>query len=283
MARDGVHVLLADVPPGETPDLHGAFPRLEEARIRELEASAERVRTARGDVLIAEGEPEDNFFVVLSGRVAVVEGLGSPGQRIVRLHGPGRFLGELGVLTGQVAFFSSLVVDPGEVLRVPAERLRTMAAANPAFGDEVLRSYLVRRSMALGEGIGFRIVGSRYSPGSRMVREFAARNRLPHRFVDLETDPSADLLLRELGVGPDETPIVVFRNRLLRNPSTVELAAVFGLRDVGRGEDVCDLVVVGAGPAGLAAALYGASEGLDTAVFDAAATGGQAARTSRIE
>jgi thioredoxin reductase (NADPH) len=279
----GVDELLAEVPPGETPDLSGAFPRLEESRIRTLEAWGERRPTTRGEVLIAEGDPEDSFVVVLSGRVAVVEAFGHPDQRVVRVHGPGRFLGELGVLTGQVAFFTSVVVDPGEVLTVPAERLRELAVADPAFGDQVLRAFLVRRSLALGEGIGFRIIGSRYSAGTRALREFAARNRLPHRFVDLETDPSAEQLLRSLGVGPDDTPVVLYRDRLLRNPSPAELAAAFGLREVAAKEDVCDLVIVGAGPAGLAAAVYGASEGLDTMVLDAVATGGQAARTSRIE
>jgi thioredoxin reductase (NADPH) len=234
-------------------------------------------------VLIAEGEPEDTFYVVLSGRVAVAEAFGTPDQRVVRVHGPGRFLGELGVLTGQPAFLTDVVVDPGEVLAVPADRLRALAAADPAFGDQVLRAYLVRRWLALGEGIGFRIIGSRYSAATRKLREFAARNRLPHRFVDVETDPAAERLLRGLGLGPEDTPVVLYRNRLLRNPSTAELAAVFGLREVGAKEQVCDLIVVGAGPAGLAAAVYGASEGLDTAVLDAVATGGQAARTSSIE
>jgi thioredoxin reductase (NADPH) len=279
----GVEELLADLPPGETPDLSGAFPRLDEFRMRSLEPWGERRPTARGDVLIAEGEREDTFYLTLSGRVAVVEAFGTPDQRVVRVHGPGRFLGELGVLTGQVAFFTSVVVDPGEVLAVPADRLRELAAADPTFGDEVLAAYLVRRRLALGEGIGFRIIGSRYSAGTRQLREFAARNRLPHRFVDLETDPSAERLVRELGLGPDQTPIVLYRDRLLRNPSTAELAAAFGLREAGDQDAVCDLVIVGAGPAGLAAAVYGASEGLDTAVFDAVATGGQAARTSRIE
>jgi thioredoxin reductase (NADPH) len=280
----GVEELLADVPPGETPDLSGAFPRLEDSRLRVLEAWGERRPVRRGEVLIAEGEREDTFYVVLSGRVAVAEAFGTPDQRVVRVHGPGRFLGELGVLTGQVAFFTSVVVDPGEVLAVPADRLRALAARDTVFGDQVLRAFLVRRWLALGEGIGFRIIGSRYSAGTRMLREFAVRNRLPHRFVDLETDPSAERLLRELGVGPDDTPIVLYRNRLLRNPSTAELAAAFGLREIDDGrEKVCDLVVVGAGPAGLAAAVYGASEGLDTAVLEAVATGGQAARTTRIE
>ncbi|MEU7813020.1 FAD-dependent oxidoreductase [Pseudonocardia sp. NPDC049154] len=279
----GVEQLLADVPPGETPDVSGAFPRLEETRLRELEAWGERRPTTRGDVLVAEGEAEDTFYVLLSGRVAVVEAIGTPDQRVVRLHGPGRFLGELGVLTRQPAFLSDVVVDPGEVLAVPADRLRALAARDHAFGDLVLRAYLVRRWLTLGEGIGFRIIGSRYSATTRQLREFAVRNRLPHRFLDLETDPMAEQLLRSLGLGPADTPIVLYRDRLLRNPSTTELAPTFGLRDIGDGREICDLVVVGAGPAGLAAAVYGASEGLDTALLDGVAPGGQAARTSCIE
>ena len=279
----GVEQLLADVPPGETPDLSGAFPRLEETRLRELEAWGERRPTTRGDVLIAEGEPEDTFYVLLSGRVAVVEALGTPDQRVARLHGPGRFLGELGVLTAQPAFLSDVVVDAGEVLAVPADQLRALAAREPAFGDLVLRAYLVRRWLALGEGIGFRIIGSKYSPASWQLREFAARNRLPHRFVDLETDSSAELLLRGLGLTPDDTPVVLFRNQLLRNPSPADLATRFGLRVIDLAEKVYDLVVVGAGPAGLGAAVYGASEGLDTVLLDAVAAGGQAGRTSNIE
>ncbi|HEY0402694.1 MAG TPA: cyclic nucleotide-binding domain-containing protein, partial [Blastococcus sp.] len=211
-----VEDLLAEVPDGETPDLHGAFPRLEEAQILPLEAWGERRPTTRGETLIAEGDLEDTFYVLLAGRVAVVEAFGTPDQRVARVHGPGRFLGELGVLTGQASFFASVVVDPGEVLAVPADRLRALAAAEPVLGDQILRAYLARRWLAVGEGIGFRIIGSRYSTTTRKLREFAARNRLPHRFVDVETDPAAERLLRGLGLGPDDTPVVLFRNRLLR-------------------------------------------------------------------
>jgi thioredoxin reductase (NADPH) len=174
-------------------------------------------------------------------------------------------------------------VDPGEVLAIPFERLRAVAAASPAFADLVLRALLLRRWLALGEGMGFRIIGSRYSAASWQLREFAARNRLPHKFVDLETDPSAELLLRGLGLTPDDTPVVMFRNQLLRNPSPADLATRFGLRDDDVAEKVYDLVVVGAGPAGLGAAVYGASEGLETVLLDALAAGGQAGRTSSIE
>jgi thioredoxin reductase (NADPH) len=279
----GLAQLLADLPPGETPDIAGAYPRLEESQLRALKAWGRTRPVARGDVLICEGEQERVFFVVLSGRVAVAEGYGTPNQRVVRVHGAGRFLGELGVLTGQPAFVSSLVVDPGNVLEVPAERLGALAGAAPALGDLLLRALLVRRWLALGEGIGFRIVGSRYSAGTSQLREFATRNRLPHRFIDLETDPTAEQLVRGLGLTPRDTPVVLFRDRILRNPSTAELAGMFGLSQIDPQEHVFDLLIAGAGPAGLAAAVYGASEGLDTVLLDAVATGGQAARTPRIE
>lgn len=174
-------------------------------------------------------------------------------------------------------------MDPGEVLAIPFERLRAVAAASPAFADLVLRALLLRRWLALGEGMGFRFIGSRYSAASWQLREFAARNRLPHKFVDLETDPSAELLLRGLGLTPDDTPVVMFRNQLLRNPSPADLATRFGLRDDDVAGKVYDLVVVGAGPAGLGAAVCGASEGLETVLLDALAAGGQAGRTSSIE
>lgn len=275
--------LLAEVPPGETADVIGAFPRLEGTQLQMLDAAAGRRAVARGTVLIAEGEPEDTFYVVLSGRVAVAEAVGTPDQRIARVHGPGRFLGDLGMLTGQPAYATSIVAEAGEVLAIPTARLREVAAASPAFADLVLRALLLRRGLALGEGMGFRIIGSKYSAASWQLREFAARNRLPHKFVDLEADPSAERLLRGLGLTPGDTPVVLFRNQLLRNPSPVDLATRFGLRVIDFTEEIFDLVVVGAGPAGLGAAVYGASEGLQTLLLEAEAAGGQAGRTSSIE
>jgi thioredoxin reductase (NADPH) len=279
----GIAELLDTAPPGETPDLWGAFPRLQEHQIRTVSAYGSRRTTCRGEKLIVAGHQIDTFIVVLAGRVAVVDALGTPEQRIVQLHGRGRFLGELGLLTGQVAFLSSVVVDPGEILELPAQRLVDCATGDPALADVVLRAYLARRHLAIGEGLGFRIIGSRYSPATHRLREFAARNRLPHRFVDLEADDGAESLLRALGVSPAETPVVIWRDKVLRNPDLEELAGLIGQRPQRPPQRLRDLVVVGAGPAGLAAAVYGASEGLDTCVLDAIATGGQAATTSRIE
>jgi thioredoxin reductase (NADPH) len=267
----------------ETPDLDGAYPRLSQAQLDTLEPYGERRPVRAGEALFVEGDPSELFHIVLAGRVALIEGYGTDDQRVVRVHGPRWFLGELSLLAGQTEFFTAVVVEDGEVLALPVDGLRAAVSGNPALGDEILRACLVRRTLAIGLGVGFRIVGSRYSQDTRRLRDFAMRNRLPHRFIDVESDPAAENLLRQFGIGPDETPVVIWRDRVLRNPSNAELAQLVGLRTVARGESSRDLLIVGAGPAGLATSVYGASEGLRTVAVDAVAIGGQAATTSRIE
>jgi thioredoxin reductase (NADPH) len=268
----------------ETADRSGAFPRLDDGQLAALEAIGERRRARRGEVLFREGDADYDFFVILSGKVAIVEGYDSGRERTIGVHGERRFLGELNLLTGQAAFLTAVVVEDGEVLAVPPERLREIVTHDTNLGDLILRAFLLRRSVLIGLGAGFRIIGSRYAPDTRRIREFAARNRLPHHWIDLEKDTDAEALLRELGVSPDETPVVIWRgHEVLRNPSNVELAKLFGLPLPRTNDEVRDLVVVGTGPAGLAAAVYGASEGLDTVAVDALATGGQAGTSSRIE
>jgi len=272
----------APAPLEETPDLYGAFPRLAEDQIEELARHGERRSTREGEILFREGERYD-FVVVLDGLVTVVNDFGGD-EGLIAVHGPGRFLGELSLLTGQASFFTAVVREPGEVLAVPLAGLLDVVARDTELGDTILRAYLIRRERLIGMGAGFRIVGSRYSADSRRLREFAARNRLPHRFIDLEQDAEAELLLRELRIRPDETPVVIWRGQhVLRNPSNSELARLIGMRPPSVSEGVCDLIVVGAGPAGLAASVYGASEGLSTIALDAVATGGQAGTSSRIE
>jgi thioredoxin reductase (NADPH) len=267
----------------ETPDLHGAYPRLTEAQIEALGQSGERRRTRTGETLFREGDRDYDFHVVLEGKVAIVTGYGRDEQPIA-VHGPGRFLGELSLLTGEASFFTAVVREPGEVLKVPVDRLRAVVGSDPELGDLVLRAYLIRRDLLIGLGAGLRIIGSRFSPDTKRLREFAARNRVPHRWTDLEEDAEAERLLKQLGVEPGETPVVIVGPQVLRNPGNRELAAAIGLREVARADDhLVDLLVVGAGPAGLAAAVYGASEGLATVVVDAIAAGGQAARSPRIE
>jgi thioredoxin reductase (NADPH) len=268
----------------ETPDLTGAFPRLEEEQIAELIPEGYRRPTEAGEILYREGDPSCDFVVILSGIVKIVEGFGSCSERVISVHGPRRFLGELNLLTGQTVFVTAVVAESGEVLVVPVDRLRQVVARKPGIGDLILRAYLLRRSWLIGLGTGLKIIGSAYSPDTRRIREFAARNRVPHRWLDLERDPAAEALMRTLGIRPEETPVVILgNNRLLRNPSNAELARVIGLSPRAVTPGLCDLLVIGAGPAGLAAGVYGASEGLSTIVLDCTATGGQAGLSPRIE
>ncbi|WP_439679406.1 FAD-dependent oxidoreductase [Embleya sp. MST-111070] len=268
----------------ETPDRYGAFPRLTPEQLRDLAAHGERRQTAEGEVLYHEGEPFREFLVILGGTVEILHDRGGPDERTVAVHGPGRFLGELGLLEGQAAFDTAVVREAGEILAVPVERQRTLVGRDPVLGDLILRAYLCRRYLLIGLGAGFRILGSCYSPDTVRLREFAARNRLPHRWVDLEKDEEAEALLRRFAIRPEETPVVLWKfERVLRNPTNAELARLIGLPAPSPKAERCDVMVIGAGPAGLAAAVYGASDGLTTVAVDAVAAGGQAATSSRIE
>lgn len=270
-------------PLAETPDIYGAYPRLSDDQIATLEAGGARRAVDTGETLVREGERSDDFFVILSGKVAVTTTDDAGNRHVIRVHGPGRFLGELGDLEGQAAFYTAEVVEPGEVLVVPTERVRALVAHDPVLSDLILRAYLLRRSLLIQEESGFRIIGSCYSPDTARLREFAARNRLPHRWIDLERDKHAERLLQRFGVSPQDAPVVIWGGEVLRNPTSTELARRVGLPVPDTVPDESDVVVVGAGPAGLGAAVYAASDGLTTAAMERIATGGQAGTSSRIE
>jgi thioredoxin reductase (NADPH) len=270
-------------PLAETPDIYGAYPRLSDDQIATLEAGGARRAVGTGETLVREGERSDYFFVILSGKVAVTTTDDAGNRHVIRVHGPGRFLGELGDLEGQAAFYTAEVVEPGEVLVVPTERVRALVAHDPVLSDLILRAYLLRRSLLIQEESGFRIIGSCYSPDTARLREFAARNRLPHRWIDLERDKHAERLLQRFGVSPQDAPVVIWGGEVLRNPTNTELARRVGLPVPDTVPDESDVVVVGAGPAGLGAAVYAASDGLTTAAMERIATGGQAGTSSRIE
>lgn len=264
--------------PEETPDTFGAYPRLTAAQVEALSAHGTTVHVEKGQVLAQAGEPLDSFFAVVEGRVAVDDGGGE-----VQVHGPGRFAGDIGLLEGQPSFVSITALEDGKVLAVPIPALERIVTSDPLLGDVILRAYLIRRSMAIGAGTGLRIVGSRFSPDTRRLLDFAARNRIPHRLVDLEDDGAAEVIIQRLQLDLAELPVVIVGGtRVLKNPSPADVSAALGIRR-DRPGGTCDLLVVGAGPAGLAATVYAASDGLSVVLSDAVATGGQAARSARIE
>jgi thioredoxin reductase (NADPH) len=266
----------------EPPDRNGAFPRLDDEQRARLRAIGEVLPIAPGDILFREGDTLYDFYIVESGAVAIVRGYGDE-NHVIAVHGRHRFLGELNLLTGARVSLTAVVRDAGEVIRVPIRALRTLVSEDQEMSNLILRAMLARRSILIEVGGGARIVGSRYSPDSRRVREFLGRNRVPYQWVDLEDDVEADALLDAVGVTPTETPVLVGGEAVLRNPSNAELARALGLGARGSPPPLCDLIIIGGGPAGLAAAVYGASEGLDTQAIDAVAFGGQASTSSRIE
>jgi thioredoxin reductase (NADPH) len=266
----------------EPPDRHGAFPRLDEEQRARFRAKGEVRAVEPGEVLFRAGDPGYDFFVVESGAVTIVQGLGRE-DRVVAVQGAHRFLGELNLLTGSPPYLSAVVRDGGELIQVPVEALREIVMEDEGLANLILRAFLARRSILIDLGAGVQLVGSRYSRDSRRLREFLARNRMPYRWMDLEDDEEADALVHALGVEPADTPVVIGGRGVMRNPSNAELAALLGLGARGAPPALCDLVIVGGGPAGLAAAVYGASEGLDTQAIDAVAFGGQASTSSRIE
>ena len=266
----------------ETVDRNGAFPRLGDEQRARLRAVGEVRKVQSGEVLFREGEAGFDFFVIESGVVMIVQGYGHE-NRIVAVQGPHRFLGEINLLTGSPPYLSAVVRDAGEVIQVSAERLRALVAENEELSNIILRAYLARREILIDVGAGVKLVGSRYSRCTHRLREFLARNRMPFQWMDLEDDEEADALLQALGIDAAETPVVISGEGVLRNPSNAEVAKLLGFGSRGAPPPLCDLVIVGAGPAGLAAAVYGASEGLDTQVIDTIAFGGQASTSARIE
>ena len=260
-----------------------AFPTLDDTQLSMLDALGSRRSIASGEYLFREGDPTYDFFVVVSGAVDIV--VSSDGEeRVITRHGAGRFLGELNMLTGLRVFVSARVAEPGEVIVVPVADLRRVLATEPGLGDTILAAFMARRAALLtSASAAIRVVGSRFSPESQRVREFLARLRIPHEWMDPDHDTDVDRLLREVGITTAELPIVIVSGKVLRRPTPGSLGEYLGLT-VGNLPDRCfDLVIVGGGPAGLAAAVYGASEGLRTLGLDMVAPGGQAGASSRID
>ncbi|MEA3056904.1 MAG: thioredoxin reductase [Actinomycetota bacterium] len=260
-----------------------AAPTLGDRELAALDALGTRRSVAAGEYLYREGDPTYDFFVVVSGAVDIV--LNADGEeRVLTRHGAGRFLGELNMLSGLRVFVSAKVAEPGEVIVVPVADLRRVLATQPGLGDTILAAFMARRArLVTGAAAAIRVVGSRFSAESQSVREFLARTGVPHEWIDADHDVAVDRLLSDAGVSADELPIVIVSGSVLRRPTPGVLAEYLGLT-VGNLPDRCfDLVVVGAGPAGLAAAVYGASEGLRTLGVDGIAPGGQAGTSSRIE
>ena len=261
-----------------------AFPTLSEKDLAALEARGHRRAVRAGQSLFQAGDRNFCFYVVLRGAIEIrEESTGEPRQ--VAIHRERQFSGDVDMLSGRAALVNAKMLHDGEVLELSAAELRRAIDELPDLGETIIKAFLMRRQLLLSAGfVGIRIIGSRFSPAAHTLRDFAVRNAIPFTFQDLETDEQAEAMLRQLGVTAAETPIVLGRDgRFYRNPDIVAFARCAGLTANVEDDHVHDLVVVGAGPAGLAASVYAASEGLDVFTAEALAAGGQAGTSTRIE
>jgi thioredoxin reductase (NADPH) len=286
-----LHFPTSAPPPGsadERPGLPGPddpiATTLDAAALADLAQYGTERPIAVGDLLFEAGDETVDFIVILKGEVEIVR----PDRDrdvLVTIHGAGRFLGELNLLTGQRPYLTARVTRPGRVLVIPLPEFRRLMSSKPDIADIIFRTLVARRE-ALRAGPGadaIRIIGSRFSPEAMALRAFAARSHLVYSWIDLEDADDVGVLLASMGLRPVHTPVVVTPTAILRRPTPGEFAEHLGLTFHPAPGFVFDLVVVGSGPAGLAAAVYGASEGLNTVSLEAFVVGGQAGSSSRIE
>jgi thioredoxin reductase (NADPH) len=260
-------------------------PLLTPAQLAAIAARSVSQRVHVGEVLYRAGDRDYDFIVVATAAVDVYRPAmpDSPEALIVR-WGPGRFLGELGLITGQTAMATTVVASPGVVYRVGPDAFRLLMAEDAELSDLILRTMLERReSLRLGEGAKtLEILGSELSAATHALRTWASRQQLPHSWLDFD-DPRGRALARAAAVDATDLPTVITPTSILRQATPGMLADHLGLAYRSREGDSYDVTIVGGGPAGLAAAVYGASEGLRTMLLDGVAVGGQAAASARIE
>jgi thioredoxin reductase (NADPH) len=261
-----------------------AFPVLTPLQIDRIRPFGKIRQVESGNVLFEPGDVTAPFFVLLSGGLEIVQPTPS-GERLIVTHRAGGFTGEMTLISGRGALARGRVTAPGEFLELSPEELRTLVARDAELSGLLMRAFILRRVLLISTSQGnVVLLGSRHSAKTLHLREFLTRNGHPHTYIDLDSDAGAQELLDRFAVTPAAIPVVICNGQtVLRSPSIQELADCLGLNPNITGTEVRDLVIVGAGPSGLAAAVYGASEGLDVLVIESESPGGQAGSSSRIE
>ncbi len=260
------------------------FPVLTATQIARLRPTSTLRRVQLGEILFNAGDTNVPFFVLLSGVMEIVQS-GLHGERPITTHRAGTFSGELSMISGQPCLAIGRVTEAGEFLEMSSESLRTLIARDAEMSEILMRAFILRRLALITNNFGnVVLLGSRHSAGTLRLREFLSRNGYPYTFVDLDTDKTSQELLDRFSVKPEEVPVAICDGRtVLRNPTSQQLADCIGLNVSVDNSQVRDLIIVGAGPAGLGAAVYAASEGLDSLLVETEAPGGQAGSSSKIE
>jgi thioredoxin reductase (NADPH) len=260
------------------------FPTLTPAQIARIAPHGRRRAVASGDVLVEVGQRPVPFFVVLSGEMQVLRPAAGT-EALIVTHRAGQFSGEATMLTGRRSLARARVSEPGDLIELSREQLFGLIQTDPELSDIFMRAFVLRRLELIAGGYGDVVmIGSAHCAGTLRIREFLTRNGHPFHYIDLDRDADAQELLDRFQVSAADVPVLICRgDAVLRNPSNRQIADCLGFNDAIDRTHVRDLVIVGAGPAGLAAAVYGASEGLDVLVLESNLPGGQAGSSSRIE
>jgi len=261
-----------------------AFPRLTPAQIARIEPHGRHRQVAAGEILAEAGQPVTRIFVVVSGRLDLVGPPRWAGDEVPNFS-EGMFTGERSILAGGRFLARIQAGTPGDVIEVAREELLQLIQTDSELSDIFLRAFILRRLQLIDQGLGdVLLLGSNHCQGSLQIREFLTRNGHPYKFVDLDTDQGSQAMLDQFQVKAGDIPVVICRGTLvLRNPTIQQVADCLGLNPTIDRTAVCDLVIIGAGPAGLGAAVYAASEGLNVVMIEGNAPGGQAGTSSRIE
>ena len=277
----------ADVPPpwaaGTDTRLHELYPTLTEAQLEVLRRAGTEARFSDGGWIWQVGDRDRPLYVVLEGAIDVIR-RDMHGESVVATFLPRQFSGETTLMSARAALLAGRARGDVRAIAVPQERLRELIAVNPGLGELIMQAFILRRMRMIATHAGpVTLIGSRYAAETMRLRDFLTRNGTPFEYVDLEQAEDVECLLEDLDVRPDQTPIVLCNGQVLRNPGLEAVAECLGISSLAVEKGLYDVAIVGAGPAGLAAAVYAASEGLKVIVLERLAPGGQAGTSSRIE
>jgi thioredoxin reductase (NADPH) len=260
------------------------FPTLTEAQIQRIRPTGKVRKVKPGEILFEPGDTQVPFFVILSGAMEIVQP-GIDGERAIVSHAAGEFTGEMAMISGARCLVRGRITEAGEFLEVSNDGLRSLVAKDAELSEIFMRAFILRRLALISGGLGNLILlGSRHSAGTLRIREFLGRNAYPYTYVDLDTDQGSQALLDRFNVKASEVPVVICKGgNVFRNPTIQHLADCIGFNVSIDNSQERDVIIVGAGPSGLAAAVYAASEGLDALVIEVESPGGQAGSSSKIE
>jgi thioredoxin reductase (NADPH) len=262
-----------------------AFPILTPAELDRVAARGHLRQLHQAEVLFEAGDRVVPFLVIKTGHIEIVQPTATGGETPIVVHGPGQFTGEVNMLSGRPSLVRGRAVEPSEVIEMDREHLLALVQTDPGLSEIIMRAFILRRVALVTRGLGDAVlVGSTHCAGTMRIKEFLTRNGYPHTMIDLDREPGVQELLDRFHVGMAEVPVLICHGRdVLKNPDDQTIAECLGFNDAIDRTHMRDMVIVGAGPSGLSAAVYGASEGLDVLAVETHAPGGQAGSSSKIE